>query len=1013
LVAQPRRQPLIAQDASHIRFVGRQPELDLLKVVAGQAQSGQLRLVLIGGDAGVGKTRLVRELRSLIDDRSTVVEGRCYEGAQGAYWPFIEVMRACLDERTDAFQDMRKREAKAVLRLLGAESDRRDVGKKPSERDEVSLFLGVAGVLRSVAGKRFLTVVVDDLHCADVPSLELFSHTVFALRDMAARDALPILVVGTHRSSDLPDRVARELDRLKREQTCISIDLSGLDEMEVGEIIRELGFPRASHQLVVTVLEATQGNPLFIQEAMRYLVSRGAIQERGGYLVTTAPAAELKLPEQITDAISERVAALDEGARRVLTLAAVLGGAVEFEAILSVAPENEDALLEVLEELVEKRFLVAEGTAFRFVHPLIRQVVYGACNEVRRQKHHHRVAAALKMLYSDSLDQHVEEIAHHLVNSGSLADAEDVVAHARAAGDRAVAVFAWRQAARYFESAVNAAESSECFSARDRAQLHYWAGFAYYRDLDVGPALEHYGKAVEGFQETGDAGALARALTDQTRCRITQASVAYGTLTDLQPLEDVLDRLGESDLRQRASLLGVMSEAYWTARQTDKAEAVGRQAIGIAEQLGDDELYVFCSSGLALAFIQSLRIDRALEVWKSSLKHAESGADIWAQGWPLARIPLALTWLGKLDEAEAAARRGCEVMRESQDWAEYSLCMASPVLASVAKGDFQAAEAQARDGLRAMDRSRYPWGAAIFLPALASSRSMRGASKEAEDALDILVAPGRVFEEVGPAVQGIVWLYRQLILARSGALAGSREQVASQIGALIGQARSDVNSLAAFGAVIEIADLLDAPALVDVPYQALTRAVGGGVVFTSGWVFLVRRLLGVGDALCRRWDRAEEHFRQAIEEASQAGARQELARTQLDFSRMLAGRGGRGDRDRATELLNESNGAFVQLGMAPFIGQAAQLTRLLRGLVPSAAGRRSPYPDRLSEREVEVLKLVARGRSYQQIADELILSVKTVARHISNIFDKTGAENRSAATAYAFEKGLADGSPTA
>jgi DNA-binding NarL/FixJ family response regulator len=178
-------------------------------------------------------------------------------------------------------------------------------------------------------------------------------------------------------------------------------------------------------------------------------------------------------------------------------------------------------------------------------------------------------------------------------------------------------------------------------------------------------------------------------------------------------------------------------------------------------------------------------------------------------------------------------------------------------------------------------------------------------------------------------------------------------------------------------------------------------------VFTSGWVFLVRRLLGVGDTLRRRWDSAERHFGQAVEEASRAGAHQELARTQLDFARMLAARGGRGDGDRAVELLTESSRAFVQLGMTPFLGRAAQLARLLQAPAPRVARRPSPYPDRLSERELEVLKLVARGCSNQQVADDLILSIKTVARHISNIFDKTGVENRSAATAYAFEKGLA------
>ena len=119
----------MANDASQIRFVGREPELNLLKAIYADAESGRLRLVLIGGAAGMGKARLVRELRNLIDERATVVQGRCYEGAQVAYWPFIEVMRSCLEQRPDALKDIGKREADAVLRHAEvAEGQRRNLG---------------------------------------------------------------------------------------------------------------------------------------------------------------------------------------------------------------------------------------------------------------------------------------------------------------------------------------------------------------------------------------------------------------------------------------------------------------------------------------------------------------------------------------------------------------------------------------------------------------------------------------------------------------------------------------------------------------------------------------------------------------------------------------------------------------------------------------------------------------------------------------------------------------------
>jgi DNA-binding NarL/FixJ family response regulator len=165
-------------------------------------------------------------------------------------------------------------------------------------------------------------------------------------------------------------------------------------------------------------------------------------------------------------------------------------------------------------------------------------------------------------------------------------------------------------------------------------------------------------------------------------------------------------------------------------------------------------------------------------------------------------------------------------------------------------------------------------------------------------------------------------------------------------------------------------------------------------------------VLGVAAAASGWWDKAEAHFREAIEVADRTAAQPELGRSCLDYARMLAARGGKGDRDQALSLLELAAPIFVKLRMAPFLAGTARLAETLEARLPAA--RELPaYPDGLSEREVEVLRIVARGRTNQQIADEFVLSVKTVARHVSNILDKIAVDNRSAATAYAFEKGLA------
>jgi DNA-binding NarL/FixJ family response regulator len=164
--------------------------------------------------------------------------------------------------------------------------------------------------------------------------------------------------------------------------------------------------------------------------------------------------------------------------------------------------------------------------------------------------------------------------------------------------------------------------------------------------------------------------------------------------------------------------------------------------------------------------------------------------------------------------------------------------------------------------------------------------------------------------------------------------------------------------------------------------------------------------MGVIAADNKSWEAAEGPFPARHQARSECGARPELARTCLDYAEMLSRRSGARDIVRAADLLTEAGLMFDELAMPAFVSRASELASWINAAVPAPAVE-TRYPDRLSAREVEVLLLVARGRSNQQIADDLVLSVKTVARHISNIFNKTGVSNRSAATAYAFEHGLA------
>ncbi|HEV8717208.1 MAG TPA: AAA family ATPase, partial [Candidatus Binatia bacterium] len=739
-------------------FIGRRAQIAFFDRCLKEFIVGRPQVILIRGNAGVGKTRLLKEMRLVAPSYGvSVCYGRCYEDLALPYLPFIESLFAQLQQMSEEVQRTLGTNLEVINQFLHRDSIATPA-TNPSlstqaDQDTLRLFLALSHATIKLAQSRPLLLAVDDLQWADRSSLDLFSHLVFTVADIALRESVPFLIIGTHRPVDPEHPLARATARFQREEICRILELPGLDEGEVDELLQGLGVTRPSHQLVATVNEATRGNPLFIQEVVDQLMKQGALEERGGYVVTVAAPADLHLPDQITVAISERIEGLSKDCQRALTLASFLGDQFSFQVLSAVSSLSEDELLDLLEEGMRHRLLLSEGQTFRFAHPLIHHVLHTEPSATRRQRIHHQIAQTLERLYAGSREEHILEIAHHWVNAGTAGEAAKVVEYARLAGDYAFRIFAWGDAARYYEAALSAGETTGRFSPQSQGELHYLAGYAHYRDMDVGPCLDHYEKAVEAYRLSGDVRGLALALKEKVGAHFTLASVPYGTLIDVQPLEEVLTALGESEPGLRGRLLAKIAQAYWHARQADKAEEIARLTFGIGQRINDDPLCAEASLALALAQTQRLQVKDALESWQDSLNSARRADDLWRQGWALQRIPLTLTALGRLEEAEAMALEACALIHQTHDWGGYALALATLVTVAVTRGDFAVAEKHAREVMLMVRRSRYPWGGANALPPLACARFLCGAWIEADDAIDILVEPGRVFEEAGSAYQ--------------------------------------------------------------------------------------------------------------------------------------------------------------------------------------------------------------------------------------------------------------------
>ena len=995
-------------------FIGRKQQLDLFDQLLQDAVAGRPHIVLLQGDAGVGKTRLLKEIQEMATRRAlTVCSSRCYEDLSLPYLPFTESLLPLLSQMSQDVEEGCGEDVEFLKQFLHYRSGlptrpANVVIEARGEQDKLQLFLAVARVILALAHSRPLFFLLDDLHWADQSSLDLFSHLVFAVADAAARNAVPCLIVGAYRPVEPEERLARVVARFQRETICQTLELAGFDESEVMDFLQSLGVSRPSHQLVMTVSQATQGNPLFVQEVFHHLVKQEALQERAGYTVTTVSTTDLRLPEQITTAIANRVHSLSENCRKILITASFLGDRFPLHVLSAVSGFSEDGLLDLLEEGIQHRLLVNEGQTCQFAHPLIRHVLYTAASAARRQRIHWQIAQNLEQLYADHIDAHVLEIAHHLVLAGLVAEVEKVVQYGRQAGDQAFAVFAWGDAARYYEAALSASEATERLSVHDRATLHYRAGFAYYRDMDVGPSLDLYEKALHAYHRTDDLQGVAQVLIAKTRAYLTQASVPYGTLVDVQPLQDVFIDLGDREPQLRGQIAAIMAEAYWHARQTEAAREMAQLALEIGQDCKNNWICSYACHVLALAATQNLHLQEALESWHKALTFAQHAEDLWLQSAPLARIPVMLTALGRLEEATTIAVEACDLTKKIHNWAEYSLAMATLGAIAVIKGDFAEAERLTREVMLMVRRSHYPWGGVAALYAIACARALRGAWDEMEDAIHILLTPGRVFQEPGPAIQFLAWVYRQLQQAHMGALDEGGKQLAASLVRPMRKGGNDANALAGYCALVEIGDLIDAPTIAEQCYPVLSLAAEHGVVFSPGWVFLLPRVLGVAATRNGWWDQAEAHFSSAIERASSVGARPELARSYLDYARMLTVRGGAGDQSLASKLLAQARHLFQELGMEPFTQRATQLAETLQlSVSPSLPQRDIPigHPP-LSDIERELLDAIVRGHTDDDIAERLVLSPQTVTRLLNGLFSQLGVSGRSAAVTSAVERGL-------
>ena len=875
-------------------FVGRTAEVEALRGRADDARAGRGSVVLLGGDPGIGKTRLAEEVAEhAAQTGMRVVWGACWPG-EGApsFWPWIQVLRSYARDPDAAALIAGTAPAEDIARLLP------ELFPAPSELPEQVLdpdqqrfrvFDSLATVLRTAGDARPLLALLDDLHWADVSSLAFLDFLAREVRD--AR----VLVLGTYRDRETgPDH---PLLRLPHDVHRMS--LGGLTRPETGALMSATTGREADPSTVEATQRRTGGNPFYVREVARLMGPAGG-----------------EIPSTIREAVGAGLATLSEATLRVLSAASVAGPEFEVGALARVIGEEPGAVRTLLDEAVaarvveEKRRLVGR---YGFAHALVRETLSDQLSPAERADLHGRIGEAIEAATGTNLDSRMAELAHHFL-SGRPEDRPKAVAYSVQAGHRALRQRSYADALEHFGRALEVVEDED-----RRLAL----------TLDLGDAAVRSGewpRATEAFVAAAE---LARRL--ELPEELARAALGLGAglggfevrLFDqrqIDLLEEALAALPASDSSLRAWVMARLAVALSFVGSEDRRVGLAREAVAMARRVGDPAALAYALGTFCDTIATPEHLDERMAASREMVGLAREAGDRELELLAHRFRVECLFQTGDIRALDAEIEmyaRLAEVLRQPISQWYVPLFRGARALL---EGRFRDSERLARQALEMGERahSRNARMMADFTQ-LTEAFRQSGRFEDMEEQY-------RRFVEAFPEMASVAdWIGFAL------ATVGQGDQA---------KARADLERLAATGMLTglgaggmwivmtvfmaEVAAGVRSVPAAEVLYEAL-RPFGPQFVIcgTAGATYgSVWHHLGLLADVLGRTDEAEEHFERAIAAHRAAGALPYLAHTQREFACLLRERGGPGDRERADALLEEAIGTYRRLGMGPWLERA-------------------------------------------------------------------------------------------
>ena len=483
------------------RLVDRKPQLKLLAERYASALEGSGSIVIVSGEAGSGKSRLVAEfVATLALTKARHAAGRCFEYAQSPYAPFLAALGSLVGDESAALPERLRAALAPLMPELGERQTQPDV-----ERDKLRQLNALAEAFQYLGTSRPAVIVLEDVHWADSASLELLLHLVAYVGHSG------LLLIVTCRS-DEPSKSGQlqsVLSKLERDRHVFRMELLPLSDTEMRELIdHALAGAELPSGAAAAVCARAEGNPLFIEELLKTVTQ------------ARSPSTREVLPATLRETISGRLATLDKPDRDILVQASAIGRRFAVEFLARIAEQPAVSVLSTLKRAIDAQFIAEQSNdmpvLYAFRHELVREVLYSELLTDEARALHRKIALSLESL--DGSGAHVSELAYHFWRAR---EKEKLIAYCERAGDNAAAVFAYQDAAEAYEHALSGEPD-----AAHRAELNKKIAFALHQCGDGERAARALEAAQQYYEAAGDAEKAARTCLN--------VAVEYTTLGDTQ-----------------------------------------------------------------------------------------------------------------------------------------------------------------------------------------------------------------------------------------------------------------------------------------------------------------------------------------------------------------------------------------------------------------------------------------------------------------------------------------------